>query len=80
MDTQTIPTVDQLMQWQNALHWSRLVLQQKIAELEKWKISHEYDDVSLARIDELETFLHTFLNQLLADQARVKFEEVLERG
>lgn len=80
MDTQTIPTVDQLMQWQNATSWCRLVLQQKIVELEKWKISHEYDDVSLARLDELETFLNTLQNQILADQARVKFEEVLERG
>lgn len=80
MDTQTIPTVDQLMQWQNATSWCRLVLQQKIVELEKWKISHEYDDVSLARLDELEAFLNTLQNQILADQARVKFEEVLERG
>lgn len=80
MDTQTIPTVDQLMQWQNATSWCRLVLQQKIVELEKWKISHEYDDVSLARLDELETFLNTLQNQILADQARVKFEEVLGRG
>lgn len=80
MDTQTIPTVDQLMQWQNATSWCRLVLQQKIVELEKWKISHEYDDVSLARLDELEAFLNTLQNQILAEQARVKFEEVLERG
>jgi hypothetical protein len=76
MDTHTKPTMDQLMQWTSALQWSRIVIQHKIAELDRWAIGHEYDDLSLKRLDDLEAFLNGVVKERLNDTFHGTVKEV----
>lgn len=77
MDTTTNLSTESLMRWENAVAWSRITLQQKIAEMDKWKIDCAYDRLNMERLDELQSFLSLLIQRKLyvfSDVAEVREE------